>query len=89
MRTKYAPDALAWRVTSFIGPFLSEQAKHRKGGVHVRVSFCIGDWGGIFDIDLTIGKGAVDSDICLDYKGPREEHESERRRSKLDSRRWF
>jgi hypothetical protein len=42
LRTKYAPDALAWRVTSFLGPLLSDQAKSRKGGVHVRASFCIG-----------------------------------------------
>ncbi|KAK4543472.1 hypothetical protein LTR36_005615 [Oleoguttula mirabilis] len=89
LRTKYAPDALAWRITSFIGPFLSEQAKSRKGGINVRASFCIGDWGGIFDVDLTIGKGAMGSDVCLGFKCPREELEPERRRSKLESRRWF
>ena len=89
LRTKYAPDALAWHVTNFIGPFLSEQAKLRPNGVHVRGSVCIGDWGGIFDIDIRVGKGSLNSDICLGYKGPREEIEPERRRSKLLSRRWF
>lgn len=86
--TKYAPDALAWRITNFIGPFLSEQAKKRKGGVHVRASFCVGDWGGIFDVDLHIGKSAL-GNICLDYKGPREELEAGRRKTKLEERGWF
>jgi hypothetical protein len=91
LRTKYAPDALAWQVTSLIGPFLSEKAKSRKGGVHVRASLCIGEAGpgGIFDIDLYVGKGSLNSDVCLGYKGPREELEPERRRSKLENRRWF
>lgn len=89
LRTKYAPDALAWRITNFLGPFISETAKARKGGMHVRASFCVGDWGGIFDIDVTIGKGAMGSDVCLGFKGPREELEPERRRSKLRTRRWF
>ena len=89
LRTKFAPDALAWHITSFIGPFLSEEAKARTGGVHVRASMCVGDWGGIFDIDLHIGKGSCNSDVCLDYKRPREELEPDRRRSKLESRRWF
>ena len=89
LKTKYAPDALAWRVTSLLGPLLSEEAKARKGGVNVRASFCIGDWGGIFDLDLNIGRGAMGSSVCLGFKGPREELEPERRRSKLDDRRWF
>lgn len=89
LRTKYAPDALAWRITNFIGPYLSEKAKSRKGGVHVRASFCVGDWGGIFDVDLVVGKGAMDSDVCKSFKGPREEGEAERRTAKLESRRWF
>ncbi|KAF2214267.1 hypothetical protein CERZMDRAFT_57621 [Cercospora zeae-maydis SCOH1-5] len=89
LRTKYAPNALAWRVTNFLGPFLSEEAKSRKGGVSVRASFSVGDWGGIFDLDLRIGKGAMGSDVCLGFEGPREELETTRRRKKLDSRRWF
>lgn len=89
LRTKYAPDALAWYITGFIGQFLSEKAKTRKGGVHVRVSMCIGDLGGIFDIDLHVGKGSLNSDVCLGYKGPREELEPDRRRGKLEGRRWF
>ncbi|KAK3700328.1 hypothetical protein LTR37_016032 [Vermiconidia calcicola] len=87
LRTKFAPDALAWQITSLVGPFLSEKAKARKGGVHVRASVCIGEWGGIFDIDLHIGKGSMNSDVCLGYKGPREELEPERRRTKLETRR--
>ena len=89
LKTKFAPDALAWQITSFIGPFLSEKAKSRKRGVHVRASMCVGDWGGIFDIDLRIGKGSLNSDICLGFEGPREELEPGRRRSKLENRRWF
>ena len=89
LKTKFAPDALAWQITSFVGPFLSEKAKSRKRGVHVRASMCVGDWGGIFDIDLRIGKGSLNSDICLGFQGPREEQEPERRRSKLENRRWF
>jgi len=58
--------------------------------VHVRASFCVGvAGGGIFDVDLRVGKGALGSDVCLGYRGPREELEPERRRSKLDNRRWF
>ncbi|KAK5136190.1 hypothetical protein LTR08_004027 [Meristemomyces frigidus] len=87
--TNYAPKALAWRITSFIGPFLSERAKAREGGVHVRASFSVGDWGGMFDADLRVGKGAMGSDVCLGFEGPREELESGRRRSKLEGRRWF
>jgi len=90
LRTKYAPDALAWRITSLLGPLLSETAKGRRGGVHVRASFCVGvAGGGIFDVDLRVGKGALGNDVCLGYRGPREELEPERRRSKLETRRWF
>ena len=89
LKMKFAPNALAWQITSFVGPFLSQKAKSRKGGVHVRASMCVGDWGGIFDIDLRIGKGSLNSDICLGFVGPREEQEPERRRSKLEDRRWF
>lgn len=89
LRTKYAPAAIAWEVTRLIGPFLSEKAKARTGGVHVRASICIGEAGGIFDVDLRIGKGSLNSDICLGYQGPREELEEGRRRGKLENRRWF
>ncbi|KXS96284.1 hypothetical protein AC578_3871 [Pseudocercospora eumusae] len=85
LKTKFAPDALARRITSFLGPFLSEHAKQRKRGVHVRASFCVGDFGGIFDLDLWIGKG----DVCLGFVGPREEFERERRKGKMEERRWF
>jgi len=88
LKTKYAPDVLAWRITSFLGPLLSEQAKARQGGVNVRASFCLGKYGGIFDVDLNVGRGTL-ADVCLGFKGPREELEPERRRTKLDGRRWF
>lgn len=86
--TKFAPDALAWSITNLIGPFLSEQAKRRKGGVHVRASFCVGDSGGVFDADVHIGRSAL-ANVCLDFKGPREELEKGRRKEKLEGRRWF
>ncbi|KAH9829528.1 hypothetical protein Tdes44962_MAKER09129 [Teratosphaeria destructans] len=89
IRTEYAPDALAWRMTSFLGPYLSETAKARKGGVHVRGSVCVGDWGGIFDVDLRIGKGVLGSDVCFGFTGPRGELEPQRRREKMEARRWF
>lgn len=89
LRTKYAPDALAAYITHYIGQFLSERAKERREGVHVRVSMCIGEWGGIFDVDLRIGKDALGNDVCLGFKGPREELEPERRKEKLENRRWF
>lgn len=89
LKTKFAPRALAWGIVRFLGQYLSETAKKRKGGVHVRASFCVGDWGGIFDIDVQIGKGSLGSDVCLDFEGPREELEDKRRREKLDRRRWF
>lgn len=89
LRTKFAPDALAWRITNFVAPYLSEEAKRRKGGVHVRASFCIGENGGLFDVDLRVGKGVLGSDVCFGFKGPREELEVERRRGKLEGRRWF
>lgn len=89
LRTKFAPDALAWRITNFVAPYLSETAKRRNGGVHIRASFCIGENGGLFDVDLQVGKGVLGSDVCLGFKGPREELEDERRRGKLEKRRWF
>ncbi|CAK1358862.1 unnamed protein product [Cercospora beticola] len=89
LRTEYAPNALAWRVTNMLGKFLSEEVKMRKGGVKVRASFSVGDWGGIFDLDVRVGKGSLGSDICLGFEGPREELEEKRRREKLDNRRWF
>ncbi|KAF2769042.1 hypothetical protein EJ03DRAFT_343643 [Teratosphaeria nubilosa] len=89
LRTEYAPDALAWRMTSFLGPYLSETAKARKGGVHVRGSVCVGDWGGIFDVDLRIGKGVLGSDVCFGFTGPREELEPQRREEKMETRKWF
>jgi hypothetical protein len=38
---------------------------------------------------LRVGKSGLGSDICLGYEGPREEMEVNRRREKLDRRRWF
>lgn len=89
LKSKFSPAALACRLVRFLGPYLSETAKKRKGGVHVRASFCVGDWGGIFDIDVQIGKSGSGVDYCLDFEGPREELEEKRRKEKLESRRWF
>ncbi len=87
--TEFAPKALAWEATRFIGPFLSKKAKARKEGVRVRVSICIGRSAGIFDLDLRVAKGSCNSDVCLGFEGPREELEQGRQRSKLENRRWF
>ena len=89
LNTRYAPKALAAEVVKQLGPALSETAKGRRGGVHVRASMCLGDWGGIFDIDVKIGKDGVGGDVCLGFEGPRGELEEERRRGKLEGRRWF
>lgn len=89
LKSKFAPAALACRLVRFLGPYLSETAKKREGGVHVRASFCVGDWGGIFDIDVQIGKSISGRDDCLGFEGPREELEEKRRKEKLESRRWF
>lgn len=89
LENKYAPHKLAERVLRFLGPFLSERAKKREEGVRIRASFCVGDWGGIFDIDVVIGKGGTGEDVLLRWKGPREELEEERRLEKLETRMWF
>lgn len=88
LRTKFAPDALARHITGFIGQYLSEEAKRRPGGVHVRASFCVGDFGGLFDVDVHIGQGGLGSKL-LSYEGPREDLEPRRRRAKLEGRAWF
>ena len=89
LKSKFAPRALAWGIVRLLGQYLSETAKRRKGGVHVRASFCVGDQDGIHDIDVQIGKGSLGSDVCLGFEGPREELEDKRRREKLERRRWF
>lgn len=95
LHTKFAPAALAGQVVRQTGPLLSEAAKGRRGaggrviGVRVRASMCLGDWGGIFDIDVDVGKDEAGRDVCLGYEGPREELEKGRRRGKLEGRRWF
>ncbi|GAB7359699.1 hypothetical protein MBLNU230_g6874t1 [Neophaeotheca triangularis] len=91
LKTRFAPEALAARVVAMFGPLLSERAKGREGGVKVRASFCLGDWGGIFDIDVGVGKGEGGSgrDVVVGFEGPREELEPMRRRQKLEGRRWF
>lgn len=89
LKTRFAPLALARRVVEMFGAVLSERAKGKKGGVKVRASFCLGDWGGIFDIDVVVGKGAGGEDVLVGFEGPREELEATRRRDKLEGRRWF
>lgn len=80
------PSSLAETVTALFGPHFSEQAKHR--GVLVRASFAIGN-GNLHELDVHIGKDKEGKDICESFRGPREEDETERRKEKLDTRRWF
>ncbi|KAL9080878.1 MAG: hypothetical protein Q9157_000482 [Trypethelium eluteriae] len=88
LRSKYAPDMLARQVRDMVAKHLSSAAKGRKGGVRVRASFSLGSepvTSNIFDIDVRIGI----NDEILRFKGPREELEPERRKEKLEQRRWF
>ncbi|KAI5249433.1 hypothetical protein E4T43_00919 [Aureobasidium subglaciale] len=89
LATKYAPAVIAARIVTFMGPLISEQAKSQHGGMHVRASFCIGSYGGLFDFDVIIGKDANGKDELREWKGPREELHPERRAEKLRNRRWF
>lgn len=86
---RFRPLCIATRMKDMIGPFLSERAKAQKGGVHVRGSFCVGLYGGIFDFDVSIVKAPNGEDAILDWVGPREELHPDRRREKLQRRRWF
>ena len=86
---RLSPKAIAARMKDLIGPFLSERAKAQQGGIQVRGSFCIGTYGGIFDFDIKVGKGGNGEDVVLSWLGPREELHPERRREKLERRRWF
>lgn len=91
LRTRFTPSALAYRVASDIGPFLSHVAKAQPGGVRVRASFCLGarepnrTANDIFDLDMRIGK---DNDV-LEFVGPREEVEKGRWWAKMEGRMWF
>jgi len=86
---RFKPQSIAQKMTGFIGPFLSERAKARKGGVHVRGSFCMGLYGGIFDFDIRVGKALDGEDVLLGWTGPREENHPDRRVEKMEGRRWF
>jgi hypothetical protein len=91
LKTKFTPSALAYRVASDIGPFLSPVAKARKGGVRVRASFCLGAReerrvaNDIFDLDIRVGR----DDQVLEFVGPREEGERGRWWAKMEGRQWF
>jgi hypothetical protein len=89
LASKYAPHAMAARIVALMGPYISETAKSNPGGIHVRASFCIGSYGGLFDFDVVIGKDAEGNDEVRGWKGPREELHPERRAEKLRNRRWF
>ncbi|EGP82708.1 uncharacterized protein MYCGRDRAFT_106509 [Zymoseptoria tritici IPO323] len=89
LKTKFAPGAIVKRIVEFIGPKLSKQAKSRKGGLRVRASFALGDHGDVFDVDVWIGTGSSGEDVCLRSTEPMENTDPERRREKLDDRRWF
>ncbi|KAF2997454.1 hypothetical protein E8E13_006593 [Curvularia kusanoi] len=91
LRTRFTPSALAYRVASDLGPFLSPVAKARDGGVRVRASFCLGAReerrvaNDIFDLDIRIGR----NDQVLEFVGPREEGETGRWWAKMEGRQWF
>lgn len=91
LKTRFTPSALAYRVASDIGPFLSPVAKARPGGVRVRASFCLGARepgrvaSDIFDLDIRIGA----DDAVLEFVGPREEGEKGRWWTKMEGRQWF
>ncbi|KAF9699227.1 hypothetical protein EKO04_003044 [Ascochyta lentis] len=91
LKTRFTPSALAYRVASDIGPFLSPVAKARPGGVRVRASFCLGAResnrvaNDIFDLDMRIGR----DDAVLEFVGPREEGEKGRWWAKMEERQWF
>ncbi|CAD0109659.1 unnamed protein product [Aureobasidium uvarum] len=89
LASKYEPSVMAARIVALMGPYISEQAKSQHGGMHVRASFCIGSYGGLFDFDVIIGKDASGKDKLREWKGPREELHPERRAEKLRNRRWF
>ena len=89
LASKYEPSAMAARIVALMGPYVSETAKAHPGGMHVRASFCIGSYGGLFDFDVIIGKDANGKDELREWKGPREELHPERRAEKLRNRRWF
>lgn len=91
LKTRFTPSALAYRVASDIGPFLSPLAKARKGGVRIRASFCLGAReerrvaNDIFDLDIRVGR----DDQVLEFVGPREEGERGRWWAKMEGRQWF
>jgi hypothetical protein len=89
LRETFAPEAMVRQIVKVLGPSLSERAKSREGGLHIRASFALGDFGGVFDIDLWVGKDAEGEDICLRATEPLENNDPPRRRDKLESRRWF
>lgn len=89
LEERFAPLTVATRIKDVLGPFLSERVKSRPGGVHVRGSFCIGVYGGIFDFGVNIGKALNGEDTLLDWTGPREELHPIRKKEKLERRRWF
>lgn len=89
LREYYEPESIARRLKNLIAPFLSESVKVRKGGVHVRANFCIGEEADILDFDLVIGKAPNGEDVVLSWVGPRDEHDTERKTQRLERRRWF
>lgn len=97
LHTLYTPAAIAAQVAKQIGPYLSAQAKGKRGGVVVRASFCLGhnaNWGTVFDIDVGVGLGdggggGTGHGRVLWFEGPREEGERARWWGKVRGRRWF
>ncbi|GAB7355993.1 hypothetical protein MBLNU459_g6620t1 [Dothideomycetes sp. NU459] len=87
LATEYAPDKIAQRIATFIGPFLSERAKAQPGGISVRGGIAMGKV--LFDWDIVLDKAPDGQDRLVSWKGPRSSMHPERRREKLEKRRWF
>jgi hypothetical protein len=89
LKTKFAPEALVKEIVRVLGPKVSEKAKAREGGLHIRASFALGHSSDVFDVDLQLGKDDMGHDVVLEWTPPLEGTDPERRRDKLEKRRWF
>ncbi|KAK5001858.1 hypothetical protein LTR28_012143, partial [Elasticomyces elasticus] len=87
---EWDPARLAQRVMDFVGPFVSERTKARKGGLLVRANWRMENmYGDPFDLQVWIGKASNGADMLVDYTGPSSEMDADRREAKLAGRRWF
>ncbi|QIW98341.1 hypothetical protein AMS68_003859 [Peltaster fructicola] len=79
------PSNLARCVSALFAPHLSEKAKRK--GVHVRASLYINST--LHDMDVYIDMDGQGRDQPCNFIGPRDELDPDRRREKMDTRRWF